>query len=316
MTYHYIIKVCSLLGFFLIGCTSFNTPFIDVDDVLKLKDGLTIEQTKSILGKPLIVKSGDNTSNEIIWIYEVRTIEVMSGKSSIGDPIPNKSHSITKYGDPIHYLTIHFIDNKVSSWESYSSQDKSDGTDGSETSNENDGGDLAQKNEAIDDDVDDDASLSESKKKLKSKKNLNYSLRATAALGEYENASFGLRFEKKIQEKFHIGILAGMHDWGAGMWYGLYAVRPIITKRVVKFSQVAGISNWGRYEYSKYYVESEWGDYWEYGDYEYHDSFGLMLEERFDFLTPINGLNIDLNIGVVTGSNGGIYLGSGIAYSF
>lgn len=312
MKSNYIAKVFSILGLFLIGCTSFNAPFIDIDNTLKLHEGLTIEQTKSILGNPLVVKSGDSNSNEIIWIYEVRTIEVMSGKSSKGDPIPNKTHSITRHGDPIHYLTIHFIDNKVSSWESYSSQDKSNSTDDTDAS-DGEGDDNDEKDDSDQKDSDDNESTSGKSKKKKRNKNTVYTLRVASAMGEFENATFGLRVEKKINEKLALGIQTGMHDWGAGMWYGLYAVRPIMKKGIFEFSQLVGLSNWGRYVEGEDYWE---GGYWEYRDSEYKDSFGLLLEERFDFLTPINGLSIDLNLGVVTGSQGGAYIGSGIAYSF
>jgi hypothetical protein len=73
---------------------------------------------------------------------------------------------------------------------------------------------------------------------------------------------------------------------------------------------LVGLSNWGRY------LEGFYEDEWDYSDSDYQDSWGLMLEERLQFSTPISGLNIDLHAGLVTGEFGGGYVGSGIAYSF
>jgi|SaaInlV_130m_DNA_3_1039695.scaffolds.fasta_scaffold25454_1 hypothetical protein len=101
---------------FSTGCVSFNTPFIDVDETLQLEEGLSIQETKARLGAPLVVQSGNNSSNEVIWIYEVRTIEVQSGKSSKGDIIPNKTHGIIQHDKPIHRLSITFVGGKVTSW--------------------------------------------------------------------------------------------------------------------------------------------------------------------------------------------------------
>ena len=284
---------------FSTGCVSFNTPFIDVDETLQLEEGLSIQETKARLGAPLVVQSGNNSSNEVIWIYEVRTIEVQSGKSSKGDIIPNKTHGIIQHDKPIHRLSITFVGGKVTSWgatvkelvenDNDSEKDKDDKD---STRNEETNGNAESENHS------------------KKSKVFNHSLQGIFNMGKYENATFGLRYEKRIKKDLWIGGQAGMHDWGSGIWLGFYAIKPLMKKRFFTFHQLVGLSNWGRY------LEGFYEDEWDYSDSDYQDSWGLMLEERLQFSTPMSGLNIDLHAGLVTGEFGGGYVGSGIAYSF
>ena len=51
-------------------------PFINSDETVQLQVGMTKSEVLDKIGNPLFVKSGVN--NTIIWIYEVRTIEVLS----------------------------------------------------------------------------------------------------------------------------------------------------------------------------------------------------------------------------------------------
>ena len=68
------------------------------------------------VGNPLYVKSGiDNT---IIWIYEVRSTEVLSDTDLLTKKItPNKTNANTRHSSPIHQLEIIFVNNKVKQWE-------------------------------------------------------------------------------------------------------------------------------------------------------------------------------------------------------
>ena len=59
---------------------------------------------------------GNKSSEKIIWVYEVRTIEVksdifMGGKISVA-----KTSDYTKHTAPIHRLELTFVDNKLISW--------------------------------------------------------------------------------------------------------------------------------------------------------------------------------------------------------
>jgi hypothetical protein len=77
------------------------------------------------LGKPLYVQSGTKDLKKIIWVYEVRTIEIQSKKDESGIYNPTKSKyyistrakgNILKHSYPIHRIQIEFINNKVSRW--------------------------------------------------------------------------------------------------------------------------------------------------------------------------------------------------------
>ena len=111
-------KILLALLFFIMGCTPkiYNTPFINADETTHLEFGMTKNEVLNKLNKPLYVSYGDN--DEIIWVYEVRTIEV---KSNISDgtitPMKkaNKS-SDERHASPIHKLSITFSQGKLTSW--------------------------------------------------------------------------------------------------------------------------------------------------------------------------------------------------------
>ena len=107
------------LLFFIMGCTPkiYNTPFINVDETTNLEFGMTKDEVLNKFNKPLYVSFGDN--DEIIWVYEVRTIQVKSNVSG-GTITPMKKAYISsdeRHASPIHKLSITFSQGKLTSWE-------------------------------------------------------------------------------------------------------------------------------------------------------------------------------------------------------
>jgi len=101
----------------LFGCASFNTPFIDTDETTQLTFGMTKSEVIKSIGNPLYVESGGK--GNVIWVYEVRNIEVQSKPDII--PViqsggPNKSHRNFRHGKPDHRLTLTFEDDKLIDW--------------------------------------------------------------------------------------------------------------------------------------------------------------------------------------------------------
>jgi outer membrane protein assembly factor BamE (lipoprotein component of BamABCDE complex) len=103
-----------------IGCstvsTPYNTPFINADETIQLYEGMSKNDVLDKVGGPLYVESGIN--NTIVWIYEVRLIEVQSDTDPISKKVTFKKTSAnTRHSDPIHQIQIVFIDNKIKKWE-------------------------------------------------------------------------------------------------------------------------------------------------------------------------------------------------------
>ena len=103
----------SIFLFLITGCATYNTPFINTDETLKLREGMTQQNVKETLGQPLYVKSGVSKWNEVVWVYEVRTILVKSDATT-GEP--NKVNYDIKHSSPNHQLQVTFKDSKVISW--------------------------------------------------------------------------------------------------------------------------------------------------------------------------------------------------------
>ena len=105
---------------FLSSCMvskSYNTPFINAEETTDLEFGMNKNQVRSLLSDPLYVESGDERS--VIWVYEVRTIEVESKKNTNGTTSPRKNHDNTQHAGPIHKLSLTFDSNgRLASWES------------------------------------------------------------------------------------------------------------------------------------------------------------------------------------------------------
>lgn len=105
----------SLVSIF--GCAGFNTPFIDTDETTRLSFGMTTDEVLKSVGNPLYVESGGK--GNVIWVYEVRNIEVQSKPDII--PViqsggPNKTHRNYKHGKPDHRLALSFEDDKLVDW--------------------------------------------------------------------------------------------------------------------------------------------------------------------------------------------------------
>ena len=120
-------KILIVLLFFIMGCTPkiYNTPFINADETTHLEFGMTKDEVLNKLNKPLYVSYGDK--DEIIWVYEVRTIKVQSTVIT-PTPIPllgstikpmKKANEYTekRHASPVHKLSITFSKNKLASWE-------------------------------------------------------------------------------------------------------------------------------------------------------------------------------------------------------
>jgi len=91
---------------------SYNNPFINTSETLKIEEGMSYSSIIENIGQPLYVKSGNGLSKEVIWVYEVRTILVESSIS--GEP--NKNSNNSKHAGLHHKLQIIFVNGKVNSW--------------------------------------------------------------------------------------------------------------------------------------------------------------------------------------------------------
>ena len=111
-----IVYLCMLI---LAGCVTntYNTPFVNSEETVNLDFGMSKDEVLYVMKEPLFVAYGDE--NEIIWVYEVRTIEVNSLISSSGQVTPRKDNSKTKHADPIHRLALTFTNNRLTKWEPY-----------------------------------------------------------------------------------------------------------------------------------------------------------------------------------------------------
>ncbi len=114
----YIFMITSLLVLTSCVTNSYNTPFINSEETIELDFGMSREEVKSTLNEPLFIAYGDN--NEIIWVYEVRTIEVKSKTSPTGqETIPSKTSKDTKHAGVLHKLALTFVNGKLAKWEPY-----------------------------------------------------------------------------------------------------------------------------------------------------------------------------------------------------
>ena len=95
---------------------SYNTPFINSDETTSLEFGMTKDQVLNLLNSPpLFVESGDLAT--VIWVYEVRTVEVRSKMGSDGQPVPNKTSGDIKHAEPVHRLQLVFdAEGRLMNW--------------------------------------------------------------------------------------------------------------------------------------------------------------------------------------------------------
>ena len=90
---------------------SYNTPFINSDEMIHLDLGMTKEEVVSKLGLPLYVGKGEGSTKSIFWIYEVRTVQVLSGEIN-----PNKTHTQIKHNNILYRVRVEFVNGKVENW--------------------------------------------------------------------------------------------------------------------------------------------------------------------------------------------------------
>ena len=107
--------------FLAVSQANWNNPYIDTDETIQLKYGMSKEDVLKYLGHPLYVEKGwpNKDLNEIIWIYEVRTIQVSSKKNfSIGSEGGDfvKSSSSKRPDKKIHKLELSFKNGKLDYW--------------------------------------------------------------------------------------------------------------------------------------------------------------------------------------------------------
>ena len=114
------ILLVPLLLFLIVGCSNkiYNTPFINVDETINLEFGMSQSNVVEKLKEPLYVSYGDK--DEIIWVYEVRTIEVKSkvlmDNTTVIPLKKAKNPSDERHASSIHKLSLTFSKGKLSSW--------------------------------------------------------------------------------------------------------------------------------------------------------------------------------------------------------
>ena len=124
------IFIVHLLFFLIVGCANknYNTPFINVDETINLKFGMTKDEVLNKLNEPLFVEYGDK--KKTIWVYEVRTIEIKSLilpdgttvipiKKSISKYPLSGLHKDTRHSSPLNKISLVFENNKLISWSTY-----------------------------------------------------------------------------------------------------------------------------------------------------------------------------------------------------
>ena len=90
---------------------SYNTPFINSDEMIHLDFGMTKEEVVSKLGLPLYIGKGEGSTKSIFWIYEVRTVQVLSGENN-----HNKTHTQIKHNNILYRVRVEFVNGKVGNW--------------------------------------------------------------------------------------------------------------------------------------------------------------------------------------------------------
>ena len=103
-----------LLLFTACATNSYNIPFVNVDETIQLREGMSRQDVLNKIGNPFYVESGE--MGIIVWVYEIRAIEVKSDNSS-DDVRPNKTHGSQRDTGPIHRLEVVFVDKKLESWD-------------------------------------------------------------------------------------------------------------------------------------------------------------------------------------------------------
>ena len=100
------------------SCTTkiYNAPFVNSKEIVKLEFGMSKNKVLDVMPEPpLYVKNGN--SEVSVWVYNVRTIQVKSDKTSDGTTIPVKASNKIKHQKEIDNLYLTFdINDKLLAW--------------------------------------------------------------------------------------------------------------------------------------------------------------------------------------------------------
>ena len=123
----FLLKNKIIIIFILIlttSCTIRTIPFVNHQETLELKLGKTQDMVISIMGQPILVKSGSYVVNDnsvyipkVDWVYQVRyrTID-----SALFLNNPQKTGLTAGSSDPVSNLILTFENNKLSNWDTSS----------------------------------------------------------------------------------------------------------------------------------------------------------------------------------------------------
>ena len=307
----FLVSSCSSVG-------TYNKPFINTAETLKISEGMTRQEILMNVGQPYYVKSGKDNS-EVVWVYEVRTILVKSELSN-AQPKPNKFHPDQKHAGPHHKLQITFKNDKVTSWGPLEQEKSSKKEEPEKKVGENE-----------------EESNKEGKSSTKKIMNLfskfNFTLKPIGSImheefsapsagfmigyksfgldvtsGDFEDgfaSSIMLVYNKKINNlRLQAGLGTTMAEW--------FQTETVIDEYYVDQGYWAyewECAYWGYYgdcywyDYDYYWVDTS---YWETNEYEtsswkYRDSMALRLALGYEFglgkfsITPTYEMNISLD---------------------
>jgi len=118
MKKHFLLFSIALLA---TSCTtlstsSWNSPFINSKDIVKLEFGMTKTGVLDAMPEPpLYVESGNSETS--VWVYNVRTIKVQSMKNSDGSIVPQKTSIENRHQSEINNLYLTFdVQNRLLAW--------------------------------------------------------------------------------------------------------------------------------------------------------------------------------------------------------
>ena len=92
---------------FLSNCAS-NLPYVDTFDMQKLENGMSMNDVKSALGKPIKIKG---SNSEMIWEYKFRTLD--NSRMKWEDPIKGNAPSVVGGESPLYCI---FVNGKLTEW--------------------------------------------------------------------------------------------------------------------------------------------------------------------------------------------------------
>ena len=265
----FLVSSCSSVG-------TYNKPFINTTETLKISEGMSRQQVLMNVGQPYYVESGKGGS-EVVWVYEVRTILV---KSELSNAQPNKFHPDQKHAGPHHKLQITFKNDKVTSWGPLDQKKSSE---------------KEEPEEKVADNKEETSTEKTSTKKKTGPSFLSkFSLTSKLGMGFHDDAGGTV-----------LGGNIGYGPWGAEITsmdgdQGSYGFSMMLTyeKPMNKFFVQTGVGMTStEWEYRNYY--SDWNDNY-YWDYTSREGFALRLgigtKKTFGpfIVKPIFAMNLGL----------------------